>query len=212
MPGEKPSPADKGSSSGPTSDGKDKSPGGGQAGTAQTKPGSGEGDSSSATGSSGGSGASKPRRDFPGGGTNDAAPNDARKAPGTGASESINATREAVQRIQGELASGRTDPSLLKDLGWTPSELRTFVEKYRSILNTIDAAQSGEGGTVVVEESSGPGGVVSGARGVDTVGMLDSSGVRGEGQAAGEAPREEVAPEYKALVDEYYRSLAEGKR
>jgi len=121
----------------------------------------------------------------------------------------IAAARRILTTLSGNLAAGRVDQSLLEDLGWQPSELRTFVRRYEDVLGEMAPAPFE--GQIVLEGSIDSGSVLAGQRGAGSVGSLDTQGrpLKDKSAAPGNISREDVAPQYRRILDEYYRSLAQ---
>jgi len=122
------------------------------------------------------------------------------------------AARNLVSRLSADASTGRVSAALLEDLGWKPSELRTFVRKYEDVLADVKGAPFD--GQITLETDLRPGEVLVGRRDSGVVGTVDTSGrtLDATSTPSSEVPREEVAPEYKRIVDEYYRSLAQAQK
>jgi hypothetical protein len=179
----------------------------GEAGGSKAETGGG---ASSTPGASGGTRGARP--------VNEAAPVTGEKAPleprSAGVTKSdearIAATRDLVNRLAREIATGRVDAGVMKDLGWQPSDLRTFVRKYADAL--AELAPAPFEGQITIEGGIDAGEVRQGERGAGAVGSVDTRGNAAKevtGPTGDKIPREEVAPQYRKTVDEYYRSLAE---
>lgn len=123
-----------------------------------------------------------------------------------------------IDKLSSQIEKGEVDKRLLDQLGWSEQELRNFVEKYRKLLT----------------EPKGPPKVVDMGKGDSQPLDVPTSKVtvkRGTGAAAGvedadatkrakaekdklraiEAAKENIAPEYRDLVEEYYKALGRTK-
>ena len=168
---------------------------------------------SSAPGTSGGARSARP--------VNEAAPVTGERAPlepregsvTKTADARIAAARELVKRLAQEIATGSVDAGVMKDLDWQPSELRTFVRKYEDALAEVASAPLE--GQITIEGGIDAGKVRQGERGAGAVGSADTGGNAAKevtGPTGDKIPREEVAPQYRKTVDEYYRSLAQTEK
>jgi hypothetical protein len=117
-----------------------------------------------------------------------------------------------VNRLSADISAGRVDESMLVALGWKPSDLRTFVRKYEDAFKEFDPAAFD--GQITVEGSLEGGEILQGQRTGQSVGAIsgEGGGAKGSENTPDGIPREEVAPQYRRLVDEYYRSLAETRK
>jgi hypothetical protein len=115
-----------------------------------------------------------------------------------------------VKRLSDNANAKVIDPSLLTDLGWNASQLQAFVRKYEDAFKEFDANPA-EGATEM-EATLNSGEVVAGSRGAQSVGGVDTGGEAAQKDKASSLDgigREGVSPEYRKLVDEYYRSLSQ---
>jgi len=129
-----------------------------------------------------------------------------------GPRERLEAAVRMVRALVRDLEVPRIDRRLLRDLGWKPATLRTFVRRYEEALRQVDPQDFEE--WVELEARFGGGGVIAGVRRAESVGGTDSDRV--EDVAGEEASTafisEDVSPEYRRLVEEYHRALAEDGR
>jgi hypothetical protein len=136
-----------------------------------------------------------------------------RESPAQGEYERIGATRRLVGQLSYQIKSHGVDESLLKDLGWVPARLRTFVREYEGVIGKLDALPYEE--QLELESRFGSTTVVTGERGASSVGAADTAGspvARELADAAKDFVREDVSPRYREMVEEYYRSLAGEKK
>ena len=84
-------------------------------------------------------------------------------------------------------------------------------DRNQDVLGEVEESEYED--TVALESIYGDTAVVEGRRGTGSVGGVDTAGDEpAEGSDVSRAfIREEVAPQYRKLVEEYYRSLAERK-
>jgi len=131
-------------------------------------------------------------------------------APLTGTDAQIATTKKIVDKLANDARANVTDPSLLADLGWKPGELATFVRKYENALKDVEAKPYE--GPIELEGKLDSGEVVAGERTAESIGSVDTGNAavtKDQIQGLKDVPREDVSPEYRKLLDEYYRSLGQ---
>lgn len=194
-------------------------------------PGKGEGKASDKTGTGQGAqqGKTKAASSRPGGdaGSNGGNPEDRSQGEGHGEFGGQGAGRHspdgggrmdrAVDELERRLREGRIGDDELKDLGWTRAQAQQFVRKYRARQIARRETEPGREGDRARGARTGPatggdaarlGGFKSGGMG----GTIQSDRTAG-GERPGlrDAPREDVPPEYRDLLDAYYREMAKGR-
>ena len=126
----------------------------------------------------------------------------------------ISSVGKVIDEAQKQLRGGDVDPALLKDLGMTPQQFRTFVEQYTQRLEKMkrDPAETPDGRQWVGYE--GPGGrTTQGGKTLDSQ-MLDVRGgeklTPDQLRKLQESPTAKVSPEYRKQVEDYFRAISEG--
>jgi collagen type III alpha len=110
-----------------------------------------------------------------------------------------------LQRLDEELADHKVDPSLLKSLGWTEAELRSFVDRWKSLKAAADAP--GDGAAEAQQELD---------QALKAIGLRPRSSITIQGAATpdelrdlNEAARKAPPAEYADRVRAYLRAAAE---
>ena len=135
---------------------------------------------------------------------------DAEAAPdATNTGERVEAIRRMTDALVRDLEKPRVNMDMLRDLGWNPATLRTFVRAYEEALSEVDKRDFEE--WLELDGSFPPGELVTGTRDASAVGGADTAA--DEASPGGEDPSkafvsEDVSPEYRRLVEEYYKALA----
>jgi hypothetical protein len=124
--------------------------------------------------------------------------------------------RRAVDELERRLRGGDIDEKALRDLGWTRAQARRFVEEFRR--RDAEAQRQGRGGlfTGRPREDADKGGDrradrAKGGAGAGGAGVRTERRDQTSEDTLREAPPERVAPEYRDLLREYYRSMGREK-
>jgi len=121
----------------------------------------------------------------------------------------------AINEGQKQLRSGQVDPELLKQLGMTQNEFKTFIEKYSSRFGQIkempkQTAIPGKAAAKAAESIGVP--TVQHGAGMDK-GLQDLRGAPklspDELKKLYESRAANVSPEYRKQVEAYFRAISE---
>jgi len=122
--------------------------------------------------------------------------------------ERLESIGRIIDETQRRLRAGKVDEALLEELDMTPAELGSFCRKYEVLLAEMPRYASGRRDTIpaqslgTLETQEGRDATVAGAEGTETLTPDEMRGLR-------DPRRRKVAPEYRQVVDDYFRAVSE---
>jgi len=119
-----------------------------------------------------------------------------------------------IRRVAEQFRRGTVDPKLLKELGWSETELRCFVTGWQAD-DRFEKFVDGPAGSAeqkvtsrtddrTITASAGTGGTV-GSGGTSSVGQSDETAENFE------ADTRQVSPRYRQLIEEYLKAMSEAE-
>jgi hypothetical protein len=128
--------------------------------------------------------------------------------------QQLAALGRVIDEAQKQLRGGDVDPKLLKDLGMTQPQFKTFVEKYTQRLERVKDDRGDVSGGPVEGRQDGPGGRTAQAGKTLDQQLLE---VRGGEKLTPDQIRQlyesrsaKISPEYRKQVEDYFRAISEG--